>query len=55
MYEVPRANYVFVPRPHTEAAKRAFSYRRAVMRNGLENELKDEIHLNSFKSALCLP
>ena len=55
MYEVPRANYVFVPRPHTEAAKRAFSYRRAVMGNGLENELKDEIHLNSFKSALSLP
>ena len=35
-------------------AKRAFSYRGAVMWNGLEHELKDEINLNSFKSALTL-
>ena len=48
-------NNVFVPRPFTEAAKRAFSYRGAVMWNGLENVLKDEINLNSFKSALSLP
>ena len=27
----------------------------AVMWNGLENELKDELNLNSFKSALSLP
>ena len=45
---------IFVPRPRTEAAKRAFSYRGAVMWNGLENVLKDEINLNSFKSALSL-
>ena len=32
-------NNVFVPRPHTEATKPAFSYRRAVMWNGLENAL----------------
>ena len=38
-----------------EAAKQAFSYRGAVMWNGLENVLKDEINLNSFKSALSLP
>ena len=44
----------FVPRPHTEAAKRAFSYREAVMWNGLGNKLKDETNLNSFKSALTL-
>ena len=44
-----------VPRHCTEAAKRAFSYRGAVMWNGLENVLKDEINLNSFKSALSLP
>ena len=37
-----------------QAAKQAFSYRGAVMRNGLENELKDEINLNSFNSALTL-
>ena len=46
------SNNIFVPRPRTEAAKRAFSYRGAVMWNGLENVLKDEINLNSFKSAL---
>ena len=44
----------------TEASKRAFSYGGgggeggAVMWNGLENVLKDEINLNSFKSALSL-
>ena len=37
-----------------QAAKQAFSYRGAVMRNGLENELKDEINLNSFNSTLTL-
>ena len=46
------SNNIFVPRPRTEAAKRAFSYRGAVMWNGLENVLKDEINLKSFKSAL---
>ena len=45
---------IFVPRPRTEAAKLAFSYRGAVMWNGLENVLKEEINLNSFKSALSL-
>ena len=45
---------IFVPRPRTEAGKRAFSFRGAVMWNGLENVLKDEINLNSFKSALSL-
>ena len=48
------SNNIFVPRPHIEDAKRAFSYRGAVMWNGLENVLKDEINLNSFKSALSL-
>ena len=48
------SNNIFVPRPRTEAAKRAFSYREAVMWNGLENVLKDEINLNSFNSALSL-
>ena len=38
-----------------EAAKQAFSYRGAVMWNGLENELKDEINVNTFNSALSLP
>ena len=41
--------------PGTEAAKRAFNYRGAVMWNGLENVLKDEINLNSSKFALSLP
>ena len=48
------SNNIFVPRPRTEAANRAFSYRGSVMWNGLENVLKDEINLNSFKSALSL-
>ena len=48
------SNNIFVPRPRTEAAKRAFSYRGAVMWNGLENVLKDKINLNSFNSALSL-
>ena len=47
-------NNVFVPRPCTEAAMWAFSFRGAVMWNGLENELKDKINLNSFNSALTL-
>ena len=52
-YNVPGAsNNIFVPRPRTEAAKRAFSYRGAVIWNGLENVLKNEINLNSFKSPL---
>ena len=46
--------YGALPRPRTEAAKRAFSYRGAVMWNGLGNKLKDETNLNSFKSALTL-
>ena len=46
------SNNIFVLQPHTESAKRDFSYRGAVMWNGLENVLKDEINLNSFKSAL---
>ena len=48
------SNNIFVQRPRIEAAKRTFSYRRAVMWNGLENVLKDEINLNSYKSALSL-
>ena len=48
------SNNIFVPRPRTEAAKGAFSYRGALIWNGLENALKDEINLNSFKSALSL-
>ena len=46
------SNNAFVPRPSTEAAKRAFSYRGAVMWNGPENVLKDEVNLNSLKSTL---
>ena len=49
------SNNIFVPRPRTEAAKRAFSYRGAVMWNGLENVFKDEINLNSLTlPCLCL-
>ena len=48
------SNKVFVPRPVTEVAKREFSYRAAVMWNGLGNKLKDETNLNSFKCTLTL-
>ena len=48
------SNNVFVPRPRTEAAKRAFSFRGAVMWNGLGNVLKREINLNSFNSVFLL-
>ena len=48
------SNNVFVPRPRTEAAKWALSYMGAVMWNGPENVLKDEINLNFFKSALSV-
>ena len=40
LFRVCSSNNVFVPRPRTEAAKRAFSYRGAVMWNGLGNNLK---------------
>ena len=49
-YEASRTMFLYLG----QAAKQAFSYRGAVMRNGLENELKDEINLNSFNSALTL-
>ena len=56
MYEVPRTMFLYLGTVlKHEAAKRAFSYRGAVMWNGLENVLKDEININSFKSALSLP
>ena len=47
---------VFVPRPRTEAAKRALSYRGgegSFMWNGLENVLKDEI-IPTLSSLPCL-
>ena len=47
------SNNVFVPRPPTEAAKRALAT-RGWSWNGLENEFRDKINLNSFKSALSL-
>ena len=51
---MPRTTFLYQGL-RTEAAKRAFSYGGgAVMWNGLENVLKDEINLNSFKSALSL-
>ena len=48
------SNNIFVPRLRTEAAKRAFSHRWAVMWNGLGNKLNDETNLNSFKCTLTL-
>ena len=51
----PTSNNIFVPRPRTEAAKRVLAMGETVMWSGLENELKDEINLKPFKSALSLP
>ena len=46
---------VFVPRPRTEAANRALSYRRLSCGMALvTDELKDETNLNYFKSTLTL-
>ena len=39
------SNNVFVPKSRTEAAKQAFICKGAVMRNGLQNELKDQLNL----------
>ena len=53
---MPRTTFLYQGL-RTEAAKRAFSYGGgggAVMWNGLENVLKDEINLNSFKSTPAL-
>ena len=45
------SNNVFVPRPRTEAAKRLLAIGGSHV-DSLENVLKDEVNLNSFKSAL---
>ena len=53
MYEAPQTG-LLCPGPVLKVANRAFSYRGAVMWNGLGNKLIDETNLNSFKSALTL-
>ena len=49
------SNNIFVPRPRTEAAKRVLAIGGSQLWSDLENELKDEINLKPFKSALSLP
>ena len=46
------SNNIFIPRPRTEAAKRSFSYRGAVLWNDLPDESKTKLTVLSFKAAL---
>ena len=43
------SNNIFIPRPRTEAGKRAFSYRGAVLWNSLPSDLRNQPNLKSFK------
>ena len=43
------SNNIFIPRRRTEAGKRAFSYRGAVLSNSLPSDLKNQPNLKSFK------
>ena len=55
-YHVRGASYNgFVPRPVLKLLSGHLAIGGTVMWNGLENVFKDEINLNSFKSALSLP
>ena len=45
------SNNIFIPRPRTEAAKRSFSYRGAVLWNDLPDETKIKPSIQSFKSS----
>ena len=54
MYEVPRT-MLLNQGPVLKLLSGLLAIGGAVMWNGLENVLKDEINLNSFKSALSLP
>ena len=47
-------NNIYMPRPRAEAAKRAFSYRGAAAWNGLDNNVREALNLNCFRSALSL-
>ena len=42
-------NNIFITRPHTEAGKKAFSYRGAVLWNSLPSDLRNQPNLKSFK------
>ena len=53
-YEVPRTMFLYQG-PVLKLLSGLLAIGGAVMWNGLENVLKDEINLNSFKSALSLP
>ena len=53
-YEVPRT-MLLNQGPVLKLLSGLLAIGGAVMWNGLENVLKDEINLNSFKSALSLP
>ena len=41
------SNNIFIPRPRTEAGKRAFSYRGAVLWNSLPSDLRNQPNLKS--------
>ena len=43
------SNNIFIPRPRTEAGKRAFSYRGSVLWNSLPSDLRSQPNLKLFK------
>ena len=46
------ANIIFIRKPETDAARKSFSYRGAVLWNGLPNETKTQPPITSFKNSL---
>ena len=55
LHNVPgSSNNISIQRPHTAAAKRAFSYSGASAWNGLDNNVREVLNLNCFSSALSL-
>ena len=46
------SNNIFIRRPETDAARKSFIYRGAVLWNGLPNETKTQPSITSFKNSL---
>ena len=46
------SNNTFIRRSETDAARKSFSYRDAVLWNGLPNETKTQPSITSFKNSL---
>ena len=46
------SNNIFIRRPETDAARKSFSFRGAVLWNGLPNKTKTQPSITSFKNSL---